>query len=44
MLGLVAERIDIAVQSSEHTAAEEQGFGLGMDWGTLMKFLAWQKS
>lgn len=30
VLELVVERTEIVVQRSEHTAAEEQGFGLGM--------------
>lgn len=30
VLELVAERTDVVAQGSEHTAAEEQGFGLGM--------------
>ena len=40
----VAEHIDTVARESEHTAVEEQDYGLGMGWGTLKTFLAWPKS
>lgn len=44
MLELVAERIRIVVQGSEHTAAEEQDSGPDMGPAAPETFPAWPKS